>query len=79
MAIVDNTRKGNLRMDRPISWTLHVDGASNLNGAGAGMILQSEDGFMFKHAIKLGFKASNNEAEYEALIAGLEFAVDLSV
>ncbi|KAK1257983.1 hypothetical protein QJS04_geneDACA012730 [Acorus gramineus] len=64
---------------RLVSWTLHVDGASNRKGSGAGLILRSEDGFLFEHAIKLGFKASNNKAEYEALIAGLEFTVDLTV
>ena len=30
-------------------------------------------------ALRFGFKASNNEAEYEALIAGLELAKEMKV
>ena len=37
---------------------------------GAGIVLQSPEGLVSEQALTLGFKASNNEAEYEALIAG---------
>ncbi|KAM2627668.1 hypothetical protein TB2_001092 [Malus domestica] len=52
-------------------WNLHVDGASNYKGLGAGIVLVTPYGSMLKQAITLGFKTSNNEAEYEALLAGL--------
>ncbi|KAI8018763.1 hypothetical protein LOK49_LG04G01039, partial [Camellia lanceoleosa] len=57
------------------SFQLFVDGSSNRQGAGAGVVLISPDGEILEQSIRLGFKASNNEAEYEALIAGLKLAV----
>jgi len=56
------------------AWKLHVDGASNQRGAGAGVVLISPEGVIHENAISIEFPASNNEAEYEALIAGLRLA-----
>ncbi|XXG90595.1 hypothetical protein AAC387_Pa12g2323 [Persea americana] len=53
------------------SWKVFVDGSSTSKRASAGIVLQSSEGLVIKQALTLGFKASNNEAEYEALIAGL--------
>ena len=58
---------------------LHVDDTSNYKGSGADMVLATPDGSMLEQTITLGFKASNNEAEYEALLAGLRMAKDLAV
>ncbi|CAL9028599.1 unnamed protein product, partial [Prunus brigantina] len=58
-------------------WQLHVDGASNHKGAGAGVVIITPDGTLLEQAITLGFSASNNEAEYEALLAGLRLAKEL--
>ncbi|KAI5343085.1 hypothetical protein L3X38_010961 [Prunus dulcis] len=55
-------------------WQLHVDGASNHKGAGAGVVIITSDGTLLEQAITLGFSTSNNEAEYEALLAGLHLA-----
>lgn len=60
-------------------WKLFVDGASNYKGSGAGIVLIAPCGTTHEHALKLNFSASNNEAEYEALIAGLKIANGLSV
>jgi len=49
-----------------------VDGSSTKDGSGAGLIIESSNGARYEHALKFMFKASNNEAEYEALIAGIE-------
>lgn len=56
---------------------LFVDGASNRHGAGLGIVLISPDGLTIEHSITLGFPASNNEAEYEALLAGLKSALQM--
>ncbi|XP_063942737.1 uncharacterized protein LOC135150384 [Daucus carota subsp. sativus] len=48
-------------------------------GDGAGLVLRSPDGFTVEYAIKLDFPTTNNEAEYEALIAGLGLARTLRV
>ncbi|XP_074358249.1 uncharacterized protein LOC141697652 [Apium graveolens] len=54
-------------------WTLYTDGALNVNGTGLGLglVLKSPEGDMIAHSICCSFKATNNEAEYEALIIGL--------
>ncbi|XP_061374604.1 uncharacterized protein LOC133316836 [Gastrolobium bilobum] len=58
-------------------WTIFVDGSSNVKGSGAGIIVESPQGITVEHSIHFGFKASNNQAEYEAIIAGLAMAKDL--
>nr|CAD41156.2 OSJNBa0064M23.1 [Oryza sativa Japonica Group]CAE03267.1 OSJNBa0011J08.22 [Oryza sativa Japonica Group] len=55
------------------------DGALNSQGAGAGFILTSPSGDQFKHAIHLNFRATNNTAEYEGLLAGIRAAAALGV
>ncbi|XP_023876281.1 uncharacterized protein LOC111988726 [Quercus suber] len=52
-------------------WRVFVDGASSAPGAGARIIIFSPEGIRLEHSYRLGFRASNNEAEYEALLAGL--------
>ena len=54
-----------------------MDGASSAMGAGAGIVIITPEGIRLEHSFRLGFKASNNEAKYEALIAGLKTAFDL--
>ena len=56
-----------------------MDGASNDTGSGASMMLISPDGHKIHCAICFRFKASNNEAKYEALIAGLRLTHELQV
>jgi len=63
----------------PHSWTLNVDGSSRKEGSGAGLILTAPDGCYFKCVLRFLFDASNNEAEYEALIVGLRLAKDIGV
>ncbi|WZZ77688.1 hypothetical protein YC2023_098260 [Brassica napus] len=53
------------------TWILHVDGSSTNKGSGAGVQLQSPSGELIRQSFSFGFQASNNEAEYESLIAGL--------
>ncbi|PNX58277.1 gag-pol polyprotein [Trifolium pratense] len=60
-------------------WTLSVDGASNVRGSGAGIVLKGPDGVMIEQSLRFAFKASNNQAEYEALIAGMKLAKDMEV
>ena len=51
-----------------------MDGAANAQGSGAGLILTSPDGIDMEYALQFCFQASNNEAEYEAVIVGLNLA-----
>jgi ribonuclease HI len=58
-------------------WKLYIDGASNSRGSGLGVVLTAPQGQMMELAIRLGFPASNNVAEYEALLHGLRCAITL--
>ena len=60
-------------------WTLYVDSASNDTRSRAVMMLISPKGHKIHSAIHFGFKASNNEAKYEALIMGLRHTRELQV
>ncbi|XP_074336798.1 uncharacterized protein LOC141673971 [Apium graveolens] len=60
-------------------WILHVDGAVNNGGAGAGIVLMSPEGHHLMSAIHFKFYATNNDAEYEALISGLKIALEMGV
>jgi len=60
-----------------IPWKVFVDGASSALGVGVGIIVITLKGIRLEHSFRLGFKASNNEAEYEALLTGLRVVSDL--
>ncbi|GAU39516.1 hypothetical protein TSUD_68800 [Trifolium subterraneum] len=60
-------------------WTLSVDGASNIRGSGAGVVLEGPDGVLIEQSLRFAFKASNNQAEYEALIAVMRLAKEMEV
>ncbi|XP_074577531.1 uncharacterized protein LOC141833939 [Curcuma longa] len=55
-------------------WKAYVDGAANKQGSGVGVVLVSPQGEEIRLAVRLGFRASNNEAEYEAVLMGLRAA-----
>jgi ribonuclease HI len=58
---------------------MYFDGALNLEGAGVGVLLISPHGEQLKYVMQIHYKASNNGAEYEALIHGLRIAVSLGI
>ena len=58
-------------------WSMYFDGSVMAPGSGAKVVLISLDGSRFRYAIRLHFSASNNAAEYEALINGLRIAIEL--
>ncbi|XP_014522518.1 uncharacterized protein LOC106779014 [Vigna radiata var. radiata] len=58
-------------------WTLYVDGAAGQAGVGVGVVLEGPSGFLIEQSLIFKFRASNNQAEYEVLIAGLALASDM--
>jgi ribonuclease HI len=60
-------------------WIMYFDGALNLKVAGAGVLLISPQGEQLKYVQQKHYKASNNGAEYEALIQELCIAVSLGI
>ena len=67
------TEATQLAPDLPI-WKLSVDGAANAQGSGTELILTSLNGIDMEYTFRFGFRALNNEAEYEAVIDGLNLA-----
>ncbi|KAM2494403.1 hypothetical protein ACFX1W_034508 [Malus domestica] len=57
-----------------LAWSLYVDGLSNQQGCGAGLVVTTPDKVTIEYVLRFKFKASNNEAEYEAFLAGLRLA-----
>ena len=53
-------------------WSIHTDGSLNQRGGGAGVVIQTPEGDKIECMIRLDFPTTNNEAEYEALVAGLD-------
>ena len=58
-------------------WKMYFDGSVMAPDSGVGVVLISPDGSRLRYAIRLHFSASNNAAEYEALINGLRIAIEL--
>ena len=50
---------------------MYVDGAANHKGSGVGLVLISPKMIIIEKSLRLGFSATNNEAEYEALLQGM--------
>jgi hypothetical protein len=60
-------------------WTINFDESLQLQGAKAGILVTSPKGESFKYVLQMHFLASNNVAEYEALLHGLWIATALSI
>ncbi|PKI44321.1 hypothetical protein CRG98_035288 [Punica granatum] len=58
---------------------MYFDGAVNSMGSGIGVVLISPDGHYYPVAAKIDFPCTNNVAEYEACILGLQAAIDFKV
>ena len=56
---------------KPPCWKVYVDGTANQRGSGVGLVLITPKGATIEKSLKLGFSATNNEAEYEALLQGM--------
>ncbi|GJU85717.1 reverse transcriptase domain-containing protein [Tanacetum coccineum] len=61
------------------AWKLFTDGASSSDGSRASLILVSPEGKEYTYTLRFEFKTTNNEAEYEALLAGLRIAKEMKV
>ncbi|GKE78596.1 reverse transcriptase domain-containing protein [Tanacetum coccineum] len=63
----------------PDPWTLFMDRSSCIDGSEAGLILTNPEGAEFTYVLRFRFDATNNEAEYEALIASLRIAEQMGI
>ena len=60
-------------------WLMYFDGSVMKTGAGAGLLFVSPLGEHMRYVVRLHFPASNNMAEYEALLSGLRIAIKLGI
>ena len=55
----------------PMPWELYVDRTTNQRGSGVRLVLVSLEKITIEKSLRLSFLATNNEAEYEALLMGM--------
>ena len=60
-------------------WRMHFDGSKCKIGLGAGIVLTSPKQDQLRYVLQIHFSASNNIAEYEAVIHGLNVAMDIGI
>ena len=68
---MDEKSVGLISAQCPSPWKVYVDGAANQRGLGVGLVLVSPEKITIEKYLRLGFSATNNEAEYEALLMGM--------
>ena len=56
---------------KPPCWKVYIDGAANQRGSEVGLVLISPERATIEKSLRLGFLATNNEVEYEALLQGM--------
>ena len=61
------------------NWIMYFDGSKMLAGLGAGVVLTSPTGDTVQYVLQILYTDSNNAAEYEALLHGLQMAVSMSI
>ena len=52
-------------------WEVYIDRALNQKGSGIGLVQISPEKVIVEKSLRLDFLATNNEAEYEALLMGI--------
>ena len=68
---MDEKSVGTISAQEASWWKVYVDGAANQRGSEVGLVLISPEKVTIEKSLRLGFSATNNEAEYEALLQGL--------
>ena len=68
---MDGKSVSKISLQEPPIWKVYVDEAANQRGSGVGLVLISLEKLTIEKSLKLGFSATNNEAEYEALLEGI--------
>ena len=66
-----------ISLQGPTSWKVYVDGVANQRSSGVGPFLVSPKSITIEKSLRLGFLATNNEAEYEALLEGMSMVQKL--
>ena len=62
---------GTISLQEPPIWKIYVDGATKQRGSRVRLVLISPEKLTIEKSLRLGFSATNNETEYEALLEGV--------
>ncbi|XP_075675142.1 uncharacterized protein LOC142644403 [Castanea sativa] len=65
---MDEKSIGTIPLKEPLLWKVYVDGAVNQRGSGVGLVVISLERIVIEKFLRLNFSATNNEAEFEALL-----------
>ena len=76
---MDEKLIGMISLEDPISWRVYVDGVANQRGSKVGLVLVSPEKITIEKSLRLDFLATNNEAEYEALLMGMAMVQRMGV
>nr|XP_023882466.1 uncharacterized protein LOC111994820 [Quercus suber] len=68
---MDEKSVGLIFAQHTLPWKVYVDGVANQRGSGVGLVLTSPEQVIIEKSLRLGFSATNNEAEYETLLMGM--------
>ena len=68
---MDEKSVGIISVPRTLCWKVYVNGTANQRGSGIGPVLISPEKTIIEKFLRLGFTATNNEAEYEAFLQGM--------
>ena len=60
---MDGKSVGTISQEEPLFWKVYIDGAANQRGSGVGLVLISLEKLTIEKSLRLGFSATNNEAE----------------
>ena len=71
--------KENMILPESEYWTLYFEGSKARGGSGAGVVLKSPQGDKLLYVLQIHFTATNNIAEYEALLHGIRIAKDIGI
>jgi ribonuclease HI len=76
---IDDTHKLDISYLTVTPWTLYFDGSVCNEGEGIGIVLVSPSNVSFDFSSRLKANCTNNQAEYEALLFGLELLSGMGV
>ena len=68
---MDGKLVGTISVQGPLRWKVYVDGTANHKGSRMGLVVVSPERIIIKKSLRLGFLATNIEAEFEALLEGM--------
>ena len=68
---MDGKLVGMISLQEPLPWKVYVNGTTNKKGSRVGLVVVSPERIIIEKSLRLGFSATNKEAEYETLLEGM--------